>query len=71
MTNGSEGKEFTCTAGVAGSMEKGMATHSIFLAWRIPRPEEQCGLQSMGVAKSRTRLSDYFKNNSKDSGMGP
>ena len=39
-------------------LEEGMATHSSVLAWRIPRTEEPGGLQSMGVAKSQTRLSD-------------
>ena len=29
-------------------MEKGKATHSIILAWRIPWAEELGGLQSMG-----------------------
>ena len=29
-------------------LEEGMATHSSVLAWRIPRPEEPGGLQSMG-----------------------
>ena len=29
-------------------LEKGMATHSIVLAWRITRTEEHGGLQSMG-----------------------
>ena len=29
-------------------LEKGMATHSSILAWRIPWTEEPCGLQSMG-----------------------
>ena len=28
-------------------LEKGMATHSSILAWRIPRTEEPGGLQSM------------------------
>ena len=28
-------------------LEKGMATHSHILAWRIPRTEELGGLQSM------------------------
>ena len=40
-------------------LEKGMATHSSILAWRIPWTEEPGGLQSIGVAKSRTRLSDF------------
>ena len=30
------------------SLEKGMATHSSVLAWRIPWREEPGGLQSMG-----------------------
>ena len=36
-----------------------MATHSRTLAWEIPWTEEPGGLQSMGVAKSRTRLGDF------------
>ena len=39
------------------SLEKEMATHSIILAWRIPRTEELGRLQSMG-SQSQTRLSD-------------
>ena len=30
-------------------LEKGKATHSIILAWRIPWTEEPGGLQSMGL----------------------
>ena len=37
-------------------LEGGMATHSGIPAWRIPWTEEPGGLQSYGVAKSRTRL---------------
>ena len=29
-------------------LEKGMATHSSILAWRIPRTEESAGLQPTG-----------------------
>ena len=29
-------------------LEKGIATHSSILVWRIPRTEEPSGLQSMG-----------------------
>ena len=36
------------------TLEKGMATHSSILAWRIPWTEEPGGLRSMGVAKSQT-----------------
>ena len=39
-------------------LEEEMATHSSILAWRIPRSEEPGGLQSTGLSKSRTRLSD-------------
>ena len=38
-------------------LEKGMATHSSILAWRVPRTEEPGGLQPMGL-QSQTRLSD-------------
>jgi len=43
----SEGKESACSAGDLGlilgqedSLEKGMATHSTILAWRIPWTED-------------------------------
>ena len=36
-----------------------MATYSSILAWKIPWTEEPGGLQFHGVAKSRTRLSDF------------
>ena len=32
-------------------LEKGMATHSSILAWRIPRTEEPGGLQSRGLQR--------------------
>ena len=34
-------------------LEKGMATHSNILAWRIPRTEEPGRLQSMGSQRVR------------------
>ena len=37
-------------------LEEGMAAHSSILVWRIPWTEEPDGLQSMGIAKSGTRL---------------
>ena len=40
-------------------LEKGMATHSSTLAWKIPWAEKPGRQQSMGVAKTRTRLSDF------------
>ena len=39
-------------------LEKGMAPHSSIVSWRILWIEESGGLQSMGVAKSWTRLND-------------
>ena len=52
---GSDGKESTGSAGDLGlilgwedPLEKGMATHSSILAWRIPWTEDAGGLQSMG-----------------------
>ena len=33
------------------TLEKGMATHSSILAWRIPWTEEPGGLQSMGLPR--------------------
>ena len=39
-------------------LEEGMATHSSILAWEIPWTEEPGGLQSTGIVKSLTRLSD-------------
>ena len=40
-------------------LEKEMATHSSTLAWKIPWTEKPGRLQSHGVAKSQTRLSDF------------
>ena len=34
-------------------LEKGMATHSSILAWRVPWTEEPGGLQSMGLQRVR------------------
>ena len=39
------------------SLEKGMASHSSILSWRIPWTEEPGRLQSIG-SQSRTRLND-------------
>ena len=37
--------------GQEDSLEKGMATHSSILAWRISWTEEPGGLQSMGLQR--------------------
>ena len=48
------------------TLEKGMATHSSILAWRIPWTEESGGLQSMGLQRVRqdqetNTFTFYFK----------
>ena len=41
------------------TLEKGMATHSSILAWRIPWTQEPGRLHTVhGVAKNQTRLRD-------------
>ena len=45
-------------------LEKGMATHSSILAWRIPWTEEPAG-DNPGVLQSRTRLSTTTSSNNK------
>ena len=53
---GSDSKEFTCNVedlGSKDSLEKGSATHSSILAWRIPWTEELGRLQSMGSQRVR------------------
>ena len=42
-------------------LEKGMATHSSIVAWKISRTEEPGGLQSMGCKESDTKESDFIK----------
>ena len=58
---GSDSKESACNAGDLDSipnqedpLEKGMATHSSILTWRIPWTEEPGRLQSMGHKESET-----------------
>ena len=66
------GKESTCNLedlGWEDPLEKGMATHSSVLAWRIPGTEEPGGLQSMesqrvghnSTADAFTSLSGYVR----------
>ena len=54
---GSDSKESTCNAGDLGwedPMEEGMATHSSFLAWRIPWTEEPKWATVHGLTESDT-----------------
>ena len=48
---------FTLTSGLI--LEKAMAPHSSTLTWKIPWSEEPGRLQSMGVTKNQTLLSDF------------
>ena len=58
---GSDGKESPCNAqeiqvlslGWEDPLEKGMATHSSILSWRIPWTEEPGGLQSVELQRVR------------------
>ena len=47
------------SVGQEDPLEEEMAAHSNILAWRISQTEEPGGIQSMGLQKSRTRLSLY------------
>ena len=62
---GSVVKNPPANAGDSGSipgqeypLEKEMVTHSNILGWKITWTEEPGGLQSMGLQKSQTRLSN-------------
>ena len=46
------------TLGWEEPLEKEMATHSSILAWEIPQTQEPGGLQSVGLQKSQTQLSN-------------
>ena len=44
--------------GEEDTLEKGKATHSSILAWRIPKDRGAWWAAAHGVTKSQTRLSD-------------
>ena len=46
------------TLGQEDPLEEEMATHSSIFAWKIPWTEEPGGLQSMGVTKNQTQMSE-------------
>ena len=65
---GSDGKEYSFSVGDWGLIPdlgrspgegKGYSLHSNIFAWRIPWTEEPDRIQSMGVTKSQTQLSDF------------
>ena len=47
-------KTWIRSLGQEDALEKGIATHSSILAWRIPGTEEPDGLQSLGHKESDT-----------------
>ena len=59
IPSGSDGKESACNVedtrvqslGLEDPLEKGMATHSNILAWRVPRTEEPGRLQFIGLQR--------------------
>ena len=56
FSGGSDGKESTCNArdlGWESPLEKGTATHSSILSWRIKWTDEPGGLQSMRSQRVR------------------
>ena len=58
---GSDGKECALNVGDLGwedLLEKGIATHSSILAWRIPMDRGAWWATVHGAAKSQTQLSD-------------
>ena len=68
---GASGKEPACQCGDVkrhrfnpwvgkSPLEKGMATHSSVLVWRIPWTEEPGGLQSMGSLTVGSELAQHF-----------
>ena len=61
VCDASDNKESACRAGDLGwedPLEKGVATHSSILAWRIPWTAEPGGLQSMGSQRVGPGLSN-------------
>ena len=68
ISGGSNGKEsayswetWVQSPGRKDLLKKGMAAHSSVLAWKFPWTEEPGGLQSIGVAKSQTRLNNLTR----------
>ena len=49
--SGFNARDLGSIPGLGRSLEKGMATHSSTLAWRIPWTEEPDRLQSMGLQR--------------------
>ena len=52
-TNAGDTRDMVLIPGWGRSLEKGMATHSSILTWRIPWTEEPGGLQSIALQRVR------------------
>ena len=58
MANAGDVRDMSLTPGTEDHLEKGKATHSSILAWRIPWTEEPGGLQSIGLQRGGHDWSD-------------
>ena len=60
MVKSLDAMQETCvqSLGWEDPLEEGMATHSSTFSWRIPWTEEPCRLQSMGLQRVGTGLSN-------------
>ena len=54
MSSKTVGHDRVTDLGQEDPRQEGMATHFSALAWRTPRTEESCGLQSIGSKESDT-----------------
>ena len=52
-TNAGDVRDWARSLGLEDPLEKGMASHSSILAWRIPWTEEPSELQSLGLQRVR------------------
>ena len=50
--NAGDARDVDLIPGLGKSLEKGVATYSCILAWRIPWTEEPGGLQSIGLQRA-------------------
>ena len=56
--NAADLRDVSSIPGSGRTLEEGMATHSSVLAWRSPRTEEPCGLQSIELQRAGHDWSD-------------
>ena len=66
-SDGEQSGDLVQSLGRENPLEKGIATHSSILAWRIPWTEEPGGLQSMGSQRVRHKLVTNRHSDSTDS----